>query len=180
MRSISSEFHSTGEYESCRVYTETEAHPHKQLDSSSLANYYANLCSVLANDTTQPEQSQLCCVHKSIFCSFMLHSPEDEIVDEGLAVCPNTKANTRSHVHGSFFRQEFILQIVTAVHRMYTTVYNSTISHKKTQIEACTFSSLCTDMRYFFVDPVERNCSIHNQIQFKVTNPIQSKRPIQH
>lgn len=57
---------------------------------------------------------------------------------------------------------------------MYTTVYNSTISLKKTVIEACTFSSLCRNMRYF-IDPVERNCSIHNQIQVKVTNPIQSE-----
>lgn len=59
---------------------------------------------------------------------------------------------------------------------MYTTVYNSTISRKKTQTEACTVSSLCTDMRYF-VDPAEQNCSIHNQIQVKVTNPIQSEGP---
>lgn len=66
MRSINSDFHSTGEYESRRVYTETEAHPHKQLDSSSLAKYYANLCSAPANGGTQPERTQLRCVHQCI------------------------------------------------------------------------------------------------------------------
>lgn len=77
MRLINSGFHSTREYESWRVYTETEAHPHKQLDSSSLANYYANLCSVPANGNTHSQSKLGHIVSPVHFGGFTSHAPEE-------------------------------------------------------------------------------------------------------